>query len=31
MRANPLLQKFRWRPEVKSGEAKEAARFQGNE
>jgi glycine/D-amino acid oxidase-like deaminating enzyme len=26
---NPLLEKFRWRPEVKSGEAKEAARFRG--
>jgi glycine/D-amino acid oxidase-like deaminating enzyme len=26
-KANPLLQKFRWRPEVKSGETKEAARF----
>jgi glycine/D-amino acid oxidase-like deaminating enzyme len=26
-KANPLLQKLRWRPEVKSGEAKEAARF----
>ncbi len=26
-KTNPLLQKFRWRPEVKSGEAKEAARF----
>jgi glycine/D-amino acid oxidase-like deaminating enzyme len=26
---NPLLEKFRWRPEVKSGVAKEAARFQG--
>ena len=25
---NPLLQKFRWRPEVKAGETKEAARFQ---
>jgi len=25
---NPLLQKFRWRPEVRSGEGKEAARFQ---
>jgi glycine/D-amino acid oxidase-like deaminating enzyme len=24
---NPLLQKFRWRPEIKSGETKEAARF----
>ncbi len=26
---NPLLQKFRWRPEVKSGETKEAARYRG--
>ena len=26
---NPLLQKFRWRPEVKAGETKEAARFEG--
>jgi glycine/D-amino acid oxidase-like deaminating enzyme len=26
---NPLLQKFRWRPEVKFGETKEAARFEG--
>jgi glycine/D-amino acid oxidase-like deaminating enzyme len=26
-KSNPLLQKFRWRPEVKSGEQKEAARF----
>jgi glycine/D-amino acid oxidase-like deaminating enzyme len=26
-RANPLLQKFRWRPEIKLGETKEAARF----
>ena len=26
---NPLLQKFRWRPEIKSGETKEAARFGG--
>ena len=24
---NPLLQKFRWRPEVRAGEQKEAARF----
>ena len=24
---NPLLHKFRWRPEIKSGETKEAARF----
>jgi glycine/D-amino acid oxidase-like deaminating enzyme len=29
MRVNPLLQKFRWRPEVKAGATKEAARFQG--
>jgi len=29
-KANPLLQKFRWRPEVKSGETKEAARFDPN-
>jgi len=28
---NPLLQKFRWRPEIKSGETKEAARFQPEE
>jgi len=27
---NPILQKFRWRPEVRAGEQKEAARFQGN-
>jgi glycine/D-amino acid oxidase-like deaminating enzyme len=26
---NPLLEKFRWRPEVKAGVTKEAARFQG--
>ena len=26
---NPLLQKFRWRPEVKLGVTKEAARFEG--
>jgi glycine/D-amino acid oxidase-like deaminating enzyme len=26
---NLLLQKFRWRPEVKAGETKEAARFEG--
>jgi glycine/D-amino acid oxidase-like deaminating enzyme len=26
---NPLLQKFRWRPEIKFGETKEAARFRG--
>ena len=28
-KSNPLLHKFRWRPEVKSGETKEAARFIG--
>jgi glycine/D-amino acid oxidase-like deaminating enzyme len=28
-KANPLLQKFRWRPETRAGEQKEAARFQG--
>lgn len=28
--SNPLLEKFRWRPEVKAGETKEAARFQGD-
>jgi glycine/D-amino acid oxidase-like deaminating enzyme len=28
-KSNPLLGKFRWRPEVKSGETKEAARFRG--
>jgi len=26
-KANPLLEKFRWRPEVRFGETKEAARF----
>ena len=26
---NPILRKFRWRPEVKSGVTKEAARFEG--
>ena len=26
---NPLLKKFRWRPEIKSGKTKEAARFGG--
>jgi glycine/D-amino acid oxidase-like deaminating enzyme len=26
---NPLLKKFRWRPEIKSGVTKEAARFDG--
>ncbi len=29
-KSNPLLEKFRWRPEVRSGLAKEAARFQEN-
>ena len=29
-KSNPLLEKFRWRPEVKAGETKEAARFCGN-
>ena len=28
-KSNRFLEKFRWRPEVKAGEAKEAARFQG--
>ena len=28
--SNALLKKFRWRPEVRLGEQKEAARFQGN-
>ena len=28
-KSNPLLGKFRWRPEVKPGETKEAARFRG--
>jgi hypothetical protein len=27
-KANPLLQKFRWRPEIGPGSTKEAARFQ---
>ena len=27
-KANPLLNKFRWRPDVRAGEQKEAARFQ---
>jgi len=27
-KSNPLLQKFRWRPEVQAGEQKEAARFE---
>jgi glycine/D-amino acid oxidase-like deaminating enzyme len=26
---NPLLKKFRWRPEIRSGDQKEAARFEG--
>jgi len=26
-KSNPLLEKFRWRPEILPGEAKEAARF----
>jgi len=26
-KSNPLLQKFRWRPEIRAGEQKEAARF----
>jgi len=29
-KSNPLLEKFRWRSEVRSGLAKEAARFQEN-
>jgi glycine/D-amino acid oxidase-like deaminating enzyme len=29
-KSNPLLQKFRWRPDVRAGEQKEAARFQGD-
>jgi glycine/D-amino acid oxidase-like deaminating enzyme len=29
-KANPLLQKFRWRPEIKSGDTKEAARSRGD-
>jgi glycine/D-amino acid oxidase-like deaminating enzyme len=29
-KSNPLLEKFRWRPEVKAGGTKEAARFRGN-
>jgi glycine/D-amino acid oxidase-like deaminating enzyme len=28
-KSNPLLQKFRWRPEVRPGQEKEAARFGG--
>jgi glycine/D-amino acid oxidase-like deaminating enzyme len=28
-KSNPLLEKFRWRPEVKPGDTKEAARFRG--
>ena len=27
-KSNPLLEKFRWRPEVRPGREKEAARFQ---
>jgi glycine/D-amino acid oxidase-like deaminating enzyme len=30
-RSNPLLQKFRWRPEVRAGKQKEAARFRPKE
>src|SRR2546423_9742945 len=29
-KSNPLLEKFRWRPDVKAGETKEAARFRPN-
>jgi glycine/D-amino acid oxidase-like deaminating enzyme len=29
-KSNPLLEKFRWRPEIKAGETKEAARFRGS-
>src|SRR5437899_398439 len=29
-KSNPLLEKFGWRPEVRPGETKEAARFRGN-
>lgn len=29
-KSNSLLKKFRWRPEVKTGETKEAARFRGD-
>jgi glycine/D-amino acid oxidase-like deaminating enzyme len=29
-KSNQLLQKFRWRPDVRTSEQKEAARFQGN-
>ena len=28
-KSNPFLQKFRWRPEIKSGQTKEAARYSG--
>jgi glycine/D-amino acid oxidase-like deaminating enzyme len=28
-KSNPLLEKFRWRPDAKAGETKEAARFRG--
>ena len=28
-KSNPLLEKFRWRPDVRAGETKEAARFRG--
>jgi glycine/D-amino acid oxidase-like deaminating enzyme len=28
-KSNPLLEKFRWRPDVKAGETKESARFRG--
>ena len=30
-KSNPLLQKFRWRPEVRAGKQKEAARFRPKE
>jgi hypothetical protein len=26
-KSNPLLQKFRWRPEIRAGKQKEATRF----
>jgi len=26
-KSNPLLEKFRWRPEIQAGQQKEAARF----
>jgi glycine/D-amino acid oxidase-like deaminating enzyme len=29
-KSNPLLAKFRWRPEVRAGDGREAARFTGN-